>query len=53
MASPVPIPDLHGTTMRFVSGMSTPRTKPEDKRKNIQEWTLADAERALQTRKPL
>ncbi|CAL8469604.1 g9145 [Coccomyxa elongata] len=43
---PVLIPDPHPTTMRFVSCMSAPRTKPEDKRKNIQEWTLADAERA-------
>ena len=42
--SPVPIPDPHGTTMRFVSSMSTPRTKPQDKLKNIKEWSLPQAE---------
>ena len=53
MATPVPIPDPHGTTMRFVSSMSAPRTKPEDKRNNIMEWTLADAERARSKHKNL
>ena len=33
-----------GTTMRFVLSMTAPRTKAEDKRKSIKEWTLADAE---------
>ena len=53
MAKPVAIPHLRGTTMRFVSSMSTPRTKPEDKRNNIHEWTLADAERARSKHKNL
>ncbi len=53
MAKPVAIPDLHGTTMRFVFSMSIPRTKPEDKSQNIHEWTLADAERARSTHKNL
>ena len=53
MAKPVAIPDLHGTTMRFVFSMSIPRTKPEDKSQNIHEWTLADAERARSKHKNL
>ncbi|BDA45252.1 probable helicase L207/L206 at N-terminal half [Coccomyxa sp. Obi] len=30
--------------MRFVTGLTVPRTKAEDKRKNIKEWSLADVE---------
>ena len=37
-------PDDAGTKMRFVMSLKVPRTKAEDKSKNIKEWSLAEAE---------